>query len=365
MNKIKVAIIGSRGLPANYGGFETLAEYLTLNTDERIEYLVYCSSKAYDNKLKEYNGAKLYYIPLDANGIQSIPYDNWSFFHAMRRADVLLILGVSGCVTLPFIKLFTRKKLIINIDGLEWKRDKWGRFAKWFNKLSEKVAVKNGDMIVSDNVVIQKYVLDEYSKKSTFIPYGANHACKHEITDQILSQYPFLQSPYAFKVCRIEPENNIHVILEAFRKTSYSLVIIGNWQKNNYGKNLYQIYSPFENIHLLDPIYDLTILDQFRSNCSLYVHGHSAGGTNPSLVEAMYLGLPVVAFDINYNRETTHGEALFYKTAEDLQNIIEDDKLSEKLVPIAKKLEEIAKNNYTWEIISLNYTKLFIECNKQ
>lgn len=358
---MKIAIIGSRGIPSNYGGFETLAEHLTANCTDNIKYTVYCSSKAYSIKLKEFNGAKLKYIPLDANGIQSIPYDNWSIIHAMRNSDILLILGVSGCISLPILKLFCNKPIIINIDGLEWKRDKWGRLAKWFYKLSEKVAIKNGNYIIADNLVIQNYVKNTYNKKSFLIPYGADHAKKHDLTKELLNNYSFLSMPYAFKVCRIEPENNVHIILEAFKNTSVNLVIIGNWQKNKYGQALYCKYCDEENIYLLDPIYDLNILDQFRSNCLFYVHGHSAGGTNPSLVEAMYLELPIIAFDINYNRETTNDDALYFKDVKDLKNIITNPNLIKEYYEIGRKMKKIADSKYTWSQISDAYSDVYFK----
>ena len=155
MKPKKVAIIGTVGLPAIYGGFETLAEYMTAELKDHYDFTVYASSKAYTQKLDEYNDVKLQYLPLNANGIQSIPYDVLSMLHALRHADILLVLGVSGCIFLPFIKLISRKRIIVNIDGLEWKRDKWGVFSKAFLKFSEAVAVKVADVVVADNKVIQ------------------------------------------------------------------------------------------------------------------------------------------------------------------------------------------------------------------
>ncbi len=172
----KIAIIGTVGVPAIYGGFETLAEYLTKYLGKKYELTVYCSSKSYSNKIIEYNNARLVYLPLNANGVQSIPYDILSILKALRYADTLLILGVSGCISLPFVKLISRKKIVVNIDGLEWKREKWNKFAKWFLKFSEKLAVKYADAVITDNKVIQNYVLSEYGVKSTLIAYGADHA---------------------------------------------------------------------------------------------------------------------------------------------------------------------------------------------
>ena len=355
----KIAIIGTVGLPAKYGGFETLAEYLTKYLTNSFDLTVYCSSKVYSKKLKSYNDAQLKYIPLNANGVQSILYDIISIFNALFYADVLLILGVSGCIVLPFIKLFSNKIIIVNIDGLEWKRAKWGKAAKIFLKYSEKIAVNYANIVVSDNRVIQSYLKDKYNISSELIAYGADHTKKEALTSNVVSEFPFLNKKYAFKVCRIEPENNIHLILEAFSEfPSLSIVFIGNWSNSNYGKQMKLQFTKYENIHLLDPIYDQKKLNQIRSNCYLYIHGHSAGGTNPSLIEAMYLGLPIITYGVNYNVETTKNKAIYFHGKNELISIIRDLR-QEDLHFIAKDMKKIANKNYTWEVISAHYAVLF------
>lgn len=355
----KIAIIGTVGIPAKYGGFETLVEYLTKHLGSNYELVVYCSSKNYPIKLREHNNTTLKYIPLKANGVQSIPYDIVSLFSSSKRADVILILGVSGCLILPFYRLFyKKKKLVINIDGLEHRREKWGKWAKRFLKLSEKLAIKHANELIADNQGIVDYIKKEYDSDSNLITYGANHVNKIILSKEIIKKY-ILPEQYAFKVCRIEPENNIRLILEAFRKSKkYSLVIIGNWKNSNYGLSLFNEYKKDENIWLLNPIYDQDILNQIRSNSNVYIHGHSAGGTNPSLVEAMFLGLPVIAFDVNYNRATTFNEALYFKNTKDLSKLLNSIE-SSLLNKISLKMKEIADENYTWELISEQYSKLF------
>ena len=191
----KISIIGTVGLPAKYGGFETLTEYLTKYLGDRFDITVFCSSKSYKTKLKTHNDAKLKYLPLNANGIQSILYDIISIFYALLFADTLLILGVSGCIVLPIVKLISSKKVIVNIDGLEWKRAKWGKAAKWFLKFSERVAVKYSDIIIADNKVIQDYVRAEYGKKTELIAYGADHTCKKVLSKDVLNKFHFLIDP--------------------------------------------------------------------------------------------------------------------------------------------------------------------------
>lgn len=352
----KIAIIGTVGVPACYGGFESLVENLLDYTPQDVEYTVFCTSKKYKTKLESYKGAKLDYLDLDANGMDSIMYDYKSMKMSLD-ADIMLVLGVSGCMFLPFIRRKFKGKIITNIDGLEWKRDKWNPLAKWLLHYSEKQAVKYSDVVIGDNKGITDYVKEAYKKEVVLIAYGGDHATK--VTDDSLyEKYSFMRNPYAVTVCRIEPENNIHKILEAFCKLPENqLVIVGNWKNSEYGVLLKEKYSKYENIHLLNPIYENHEINWIRSNANLYIHGHSAGGTNPSLVEAMNLGLPVFAFDCVYNKATTLDKSLYWKEPEDLVNLIQKE--SFELGRIGKKMKEIASDEYTWKKIAEEYNKLW------
>ncbi len=352
-----IAIIGTVGVPACYGGFESLVENLLDYTPQDVQYTVFCTSKKYTEKLETYKGAKLIYLDLDANGKDSILYDYKSMKIAIKQnVDIMLILGVSGCMFLPSIRRKFKGKIITNIDGLEWKRDKWNSLAKWLLHHSEKQAVKYSDIVIGDNKGITDYVKEAYNKDAILIAYGGDHASK-EIDDALYEKYPFCKEPYAVTVCRIEPENNIHNILEAFSKTDKSLVMVGNWNKSEYGITQKEKYSKFQNIHLLDPIYESHTINWIRSNASLYIHGHSAGGTNPSLVEAMNLALPIYAFDCVYNRETTQNECLYWKDSNELFELLKDD--TKNLSEIASKMGRLGKELYSWQGIANQYNSLY------
>ncbi|PZX47689.1 DUF1972 domain-containing protein [Algoriphagus chordae] len=358
MIKKKLAIVGIVGVPANYGGFETLVEYLLDILPKYYDITIYCQSQSYPEKLDSYKGAKLEYLNLKANGVQSVIYDSVSLWKSVSGFDYILILGVSGAITIPFIKPFTSAKVITHIDGLEWKRDKWGSFAKRFLKFSEALAVKFSDAIISDNKHIYDYVQEEYGKESHLIAYGANHATSVD-PNLYEKKYAFIHKPYIFTVCRIEPENNIEMQLKVFSENNLEIpyVIVGNWNSSDYGMRLYEQYSTKKNVILYNPIYATEELNVLRSNCHYYLHGHSAGGTNPSLVEAMYLGLPIIAFGVNYNRETTFNQAVYFNDSDELlQQLLRLKEFDREA--ISKDMYKLARKNYSWKAINKRYVKM-------
>lgn len=351
----RVAIIGTQGIPARYGGFESLVENL-VESNANIDYTVFCSSKDMPSRPTHHKGARLLYIPLKANGIQSIPYDIISLVRAIDGYDTVLILGVSGAIFLPIFRLFSRAKVVTNIDGLEHRRQKWGGAARWFLRLSEKVAVQLSDTIISDNKGIADYVTQTYNKESEMIAYGGDHVMQSITLDsqlQILRKYNLAPCTYSFALCRIEPENNCHIILEAAAKSGTKLLFVGNWNRSEYGRELKAQYANFDNIILHDPVYELEELFTLRNNASRYIHGHSAGGTNPSLVEAMFFGREIIAYDVVYNRETTLGKAVYFSDSESLANTLTKPLVENKI------LADIAREHYTWEKIRNKYEQLF------
>ncbi len=355
----KIAIIGTNGLPGRYGGWDQLLNHLTLNLSKKYEIVVYTSKHNAVPGLKEFNNSKIRVLPLKANGIQSIFYDGYSMLESSFKYDILLVLGTSGCIFLPFIRFFN-SNIILNPDGAEWKRGKWNFIVKQFLKLSEYMGIKFAKVVVSDNLIIQNHIFDFYNKNSILIEYGGDQVLSKELTKETQSLYEIFKGSYAFKVCRIEPENNIDLILEVFTQVKLKFILIGNWNNSSYGINIREKYKSHNNLILLDPIYDQEKLDELRSNCGLYIHGHSVGGTNPSLVEAMYLGLNCVVFDVDYNRVTTENKAIYFKDGADLLKIITDfENDSSSFNCVGNSLNNIAQIRYKWVDIVNKYDRIF------
>lgn len=350
---MKICVIGIVGIPASYGGFETLVENLV--ESDTAEFQIYCSSFHYPNKLKKYKRASLIYIPIRANGISSIFYDIASMIHAIVTGHRnFLVLGVSGAIFFPILRCFSSIKLVTNIDGIEWRRNKWNRLAKIFLKVSERIAINFSTHVVSDNDAITDYVSKEYKSSCKTIAYGGDHAIQSAIKKDI-KNYIDNDKPYAIGLCRIEPENNIHIILDAFSITKLQIVFIGNWQHSIYGLELFKKYKSYKNITLLDPIYCIDTLYALRSSCSVYIHGHSAGGTNPSLVEMMHFSKPIIAYDCIFNRATMENKGYYFRDSSDLKKLINRfNKLS-----CGPEMKEIASRKYTWDIVNRKYLEMF------
>ena len=355
---VNAAILGTVGVPGNYGGFETLAQNLVDYhgaTAKTSELAVYCSARAFPDRPETYGTARLRYIGLNANGAQSIPYDGLSLLDAVRRGDnQLLLLGVSGALVLPLVRLVSRARIVTNIDGIEWKREKWKGLAKLVLRASEWAAVRFSHVVIADNQAIAAYVTETYATPCDVIPYGGDHALEAAPDPAAVANLP---DSYALALCRIEPENNVAMILEAFAGLDMPLVFVGNWDKSDYGRALKARYASHPNITIHDPVYEPGALRAIRDRASVYVHGHSAGGTNPSLVEMMHFAIPVLAHGCAFNRHSTEGKARYFTTVAELAALATGLTKVEK-ASIGTDMAEIARRRYTWGQIGKAYFDL-------
>lgn len=358
---MQVHIIGCAGIPARYGGFETLASHLvqeSFSVNSGVAWTVYAESS--NSAANSYYGAQITRLPLKANGISSVAYDFLSLMLAgIRKADVVIILGVSGGIFIPLVKWLFKFKVVVNPDGIEHRRAKWGWLARKFLLFSELKAVRAADSIVADNAEIGSYILETYDKPSTLIAYGGLRPIDGENKFNLVRS--LIDSNYALGICRIEPENNVEIIIEAFCDVGAEipLVLVGNWRSSSYARQIYKRYSNHPNINLVGPFYDLVMVDALRSCACLYIHGHSAGGTNPSLVEAMHYRLPVLAWDCNFNRSTMHGRGHYFKTATQLVGLLSGfHKNRASFEAEARELEVLAEDVYSWSNIHDKYVLL-------
>ncbi len=362
--KYDLSIVGTVGIPAAYGGFETLAEQLTRRMSGRRSIQVFCTGRRQPDpraRLKSASGADLNYVEWDANGWQSIPYDFVSLWRAAGDTRTILVLGVSGCMLLPLLRmLWPKTRIVTNVDGLEWKRQKWGRIARTVLRVSEWFAVNFSHAVIADNQGILEHIASTYQRSSYLIAYGGDQSPPKSSVIPMLENEPasdtrFNAGSYFFGVCRIESENNIAEILRAFSETPEAhLVMVGNWQISEYARQLHARYRDVPNIELLDPIYCQSRLLALRTNAKAYIHGHSAGGTNPSLVEAMHAGMAVIAFDVAYNRHTTHDQAIYWRDSSALADVMRMT-AGPILKDIARRMAAIARERYTWHTVTQQY----------
>lgn len=367
-SKLKVSIVGTHGVPAKYGGFETLADFLCQELSEDLDLTVYCNSKKYKEKVKTYHGANLIYLNLDASGVQGIFYDVFTYIHGLFKSDVILYLSPVGSgFIIPIGKLF-RTKVIVNHGGLnEWEREKLSWFQKKWAKFNHRIASKFSDVNVADNLLYRESLKLNFGSESIVIRYGGDHV-RHLKKSEFIDKYPFVNDEYFISVSRAQIDNNLHIALEAFKRNSkHTLVLISNWNVSDYGVQLKEEYNNLSNIILLDAIYNKDELDYLRSNAVGYVHTHSRCGTAPSLVEAMCLGKAVISFDVPTNRETTHNEAIYYSNSKDLEKIL-DGLTKSQIEKLERQMKVLGLQNYQWSTISDEYhsiiSKLAIASSK-
>lgn len=363
----KVVLIGTNGIPANYGGIETLAEYLARDLNEDYDLYCYCSKTPKEKQMKEYRNTTLIYTKWRANGWQSIIYDGFTILRSLFKHDVLVVLGCS-CPPALWLKVLFHKPIVLNAIG--GKETEKVRGAKMFGKIE--VAIKKwmegiqahyADYVIIDNAANVELFEKKHHVKALLAEYGGDHAKAEPITSDMLEKYPFLNGQYDVTVSRAHEDMNIHMVIDAYKQVpDRKVVIVSNWQKSEYGQKLYADNAgKYSNIILLNAIYNQKELNTIRSNATLYLHTHSMCGTAPSLVEAMYLGLPVVCFKVPTNLETTEHKSVYFESLPELVDILR--KMDEAtLMQLKKDLNEIALRRYNWKRISDIYKDSIDKC---
>lgn len=364
---MKIAILGTRGVPAKYGGFETCAEEISVDLAKRgHEVIVYGRKGNHDDSLKYYKGVRLFHMPRIKGKItETFSNTFFSMLHVLtQRADVIYVMNAANS-PLCIIPKFFGKKVVINVDGLEWKRKKWGNFAKKYYQFAEKVSTKFSNRVISDSMGIKDYYLERYKTDSTFIAYGAQ--IEESEKPEILNEYDLKPNEYFFVASRLEPENNADLTVKAFEKvkTDKKLVIAGGANyKSTYIEEIRKTKDP--RIIFLGPIYKDGHIKELHCNCYAYVHGNEVGGTNPALLKALGYGNTVLALNVNFNSEVVREAGILYERSPDdlaskMQLLIDNPEYRNgfKQKAINRILEE-----YTWEKITDKYEDFFSDVIK-
>ncbi len=346
--KNKLFIIGSAGIPARYGGFETFAENISKNLINSNDITVFCDKSFYQNneQFKTWNDINRCFMPLPANGFFSPFYDLISLLLSIKVADVILILGTGIGVFLPLFSCVKKIKFIVHLDGVEWQRPKWNFIAKRYLRLAARLCVSFADYIMIDNSALMPFIPLKHQNKILQVKYGGDHL------PVIAKDKSVHDRQFALVIARAESENNLLLIVRAFEKLkNIDLIIVSDWCKTKYGRRLFKTFDNRMNIIFRGSIFNNPeLLQRYRKQCQFYIHGHSAGGTNPSLVEAMYSGCPILAYDTVYNRETTQNHAFYFKNSNELLKQIKSLQYDDLSVSV-RKMQDYAKEFYTWKIV--------------
>ncbi len=303
MNR-KLLILGTRGIPANYGGFETFAERLSLYLVARgWEVTVYCQVNSQKLLKKQWHGINLVYIPSKSNSaLNSIIFDYQSTIHALKQEGIILVLGYNTAI---FSILYWLKKRvsIMNMDGMEWWRSKWNLMQKLWLFFNERCGAIFSNRLIADHPQIKKHLTSYVSpRKIKVIPYGTEQVT--EVDKSWLKAYQLIANQYILVIARPEPENSILEIVSAFssHKWGMKLVILGRYLPQTFPYHQKVMQAASDEVIFAGPIYEKEIVNTLRFYARLYIHGHTVGGTNPSLVEALAAGSPILAQDNAFNR---------------------------------------------------------------
>ena len=363
--KLKIAIIGSRGYPYVYSGYETLVKELAerlVNSGHHVR--VYCHSSLFSKKHKFVNGIELIYTPsIETKFLSQFTNSFFSFIHVcFSKNDVVFVVNSANGPFGLLTKLF-RKKTCINVDGLEWLRPKWKGLGSVYFRFASRLATIFFDEIISDSNEMNKLYRRKYGKKSTVIAYGST--MKVEKNFKILERFSLVKNEYYLIVGRLIPDNNSKIIIEGFLKSNSnkSIVIVGDvTYKDDYAKDVKLLKS--KKVVFTGYINDQVDLTSLYNNCFGYVHGHEFGGTNPTMINALDLNCQILALDTIFNREMLEKkEAIFFK--KNIKSITNSIMRFEREWIKLKQLNKtyVLPSKYNWDKITENYTELFYRIN--
>ncbi len=366
---MKIALVGTRGIPASHGGFETCVEEVGARlVNKGHQVYVYSKIDPSNAGLKSYRGMRIIRIPrIPVQGLETLFSTVLSVIHSLFfKFDLHMVFNGANSPALVIYKLLG-KKFALNTDGLEWQREKWGKVGRNYYKLSERISVMVAKNLVSDSKGIQNYYLEKYKAPSTMIAYGAGVPPDYsqKQVDSVLKEFRVKKFKYVLQVTRFEPENNPLLTIEGFKllgREDLSCLVIGGAPYNTpYLQQMISQAGQTSNIYLPGYVYQKECLDILWKHSLCYVHGNSVGGTNPALLQAMAAGRPVLALDCIFNREVLGDGGYYFSRAPrsifgELKSVV--DNISKAELKAAEAVERI-RRFYNWELIAEQYEKLF------
>jgi hypothetical protein len=345
-----VAIIGSHGLFANYGGWDQLVNNLCLKKNNDINYIVFNSRDTQVPKTK-IDGIRVIKLPLKANGIEGLFFDFLSIFICYFYVDVLLLLGAQGIPLVNFLQIVKRRVIVVNPGGVEWERPKFSYLTKLYLKYIFKKSSLKSDNFILDNEYYLRFLPSTVNLNSIkVIPYGGFISNQLNYND-FLVKYKFLNKKYFLSVSRALKDNLLEELCDSFSNSDLTLVLISNFNSSNYGRQVKEKYKSFSNIILIDGLYIKDELDLVRRHCSAYVHTHTLCGTAPSLVEMVVCGSPILYIDVPQNNFTMKGEGFAFDNFNDLVTLLSNNDIDLNAYRSSSSLKQF----YTWENIVSMY----------
>ncbi|MFI0425740.1 MAG: DUF1972 domain-containing protein [Flavobacterium sp.] len=360
---MRIGILGTRGIPNYYGGFEQFAEFFaTYAASKGHEVYVY-NSHNHPYQQQIFKGVTIVhcYDPEFKIGTAGQFIYDFNCIRDARKRDFDIILQLGYTSSSIWFSFHPKDAIVItNMDGLEWKRTKYSKKVQKALQIAERLAVKKSDYLISDSIGIQKYIQEKYQKESTYIAYGAHNFDNANF--DILKEYHVEKENFNMLMARFEPENNLDMVLEgvALADEKTPILVIGN-HLTKYGTYLKNKFSSFEHIRFIGAVYDLEYLNNLRYFSNIYFHGHTVGGTNPSLLEAMASKALIAAHNNDFNKGVLQENAFYFSSAEEVKKILNTIKKSNNLQFVQNNFEAIAKS-FNWEKINEQYLQLFEQC---
>lgn len=358
---MRIALIGTRGVPARYGGFETCVEEVGARlADAGHDVAAYCRTgrTGGDRSLDRFRGMQLIHLPAIPNRQLETPsHTALSVVHAMaRRPDVALVFNAANALFLPVLRV-RGIPVATHVDGLEWKRAKWGGAGRRYYRAAEALAVRWSDALIADAGGIADYYRAEFGAASELISYGA--PVVHSDGPDGVARLDLRPREYHLVVARFEPENHVDVVVEGYRRSSarHPLVVVGSAPFSD--AHTARIHAAADDrVRFLGAVWDQAQLDQLYANCLTYQHGHSVGGTNPSLLRAIGAGAAVDAFDVSFNREVLGEHGTFWRDADEVRQAIESAEAHPELVLARGDGSRSRAERYSWDDVAASYEKL-------